>query len=77
MATKGLQKGSKTALTAGKKAARTRAYNKLQTAYNNATSSGVKASIKRKMNLLPTLLLLDARLLNTASHLFFFIYLFT
>ena len=52
MATKGLQKESKTTLTAGEKAARTRAYNKLKTAYNNATTSGVKAGIKKKMNLL-------------------------
>lgn len=45
-------KGSKTALAAGKAAARTRAYNKLQREYDAQTSAGKKAAIKRKINLL-------------------------
>ena len=44
--------GSKNASNAGKKAARTRAYNKLQAEYDKAKTAGVKAGIKRKMNLL-------------------------
>lgn len=52
--TKGFKAGSKKALLAGAKAARTRTYNKLQREYNAATSAGVKSALKKKMNALPT-----------------------
>ena len=53
-AQRGLTAGSTVALNAGKKAARTRQYNKLLAEYNAETSAGKKSAIKRKMNALPT-----------------------
>lgn len=52
MATKGFKAGTLTARIAGARAAYTRAYNKLQTQYNAASTAGQKAAIKRKMNAL-------------------------